>query len=159
MAIRYQPLWSKLFTNLYPFNKCLFREQYLCIVLNDIQLFGGKHMNCLCWLAKHLLTKLWSKVRIHCCMYTHNHNDINNNSTYTNAKHICKNRRTQIHKRLRCSGTNCLLIFDFSSSTREVRQFLKVFRNYTMLTIPPMFGTSRGVLDLNSSSRVGTRKT
>ena len=34
-----------------------------------------------------------------------------------------------------------LLTSEFSSLT----QFLKVFRNHTMLTTLPMFGTSRGV--------------
>ena len=33
-----------------------------------------------------------------------------------------------------CSGTNRLLISDFRSLTRGERQFLKVFRNHTMLT-------------------------
>ena len=40
------------------------------------------------------------------------------------------------HKRLRFSGTNCLLSSEFGSSTRGERQFLKVFRNHTMLTTP-----------------------
>ena len=40
-------------------------------------------------------------------LQTHNHNYINNNSTYTNTKH---NWQTQIHRRLRCSGTNVLLL-------------------------------------------------
>ena len=52
-----------------------------------------------------------------------------------------------------------LSISDFGSSTQGERQFLKVFRNHTMQTTPPTFGTSRGVLDLNSFSLVGTRKT
>ena len=82
---------------------------------------------------------------------THNHYDINNNSTYTS---------TGENRRLCCSRTNGLLItwlrfFD----TRGEKQFLKVFRNHNMLITPPTFGTSRGVLDLNSSSLVETRKT
>ena len=52
-----------------------------------------------------------------------------------------------------------LLTSDFGSSTRGDRQFLKVFRNHTMLTTLPTFGTSYGILDLNSSSLVGIRKT
>ena len=43
--------------------------------------------------------------------------------------------------------------------TRRETQFLKVFRNHTMLTTPLTVGTSGGVLDLNSSSLVGIRKT
>ena len=65
-----------------------------------------------------------------------------------------KCKRTQIHRPLCCSGTNILLwTSDFGSSTRGERQFLKVFRNYTMLTTPSTFSASRGVLDLNSSSK------
>ena len=37
---------------------------------------------------------------------------------------------------LRCSGTNHLLTSEFGSLTRGERQFLKVFRNHTMLTTP-----------------------
>ena len=69
-------------------------------------------------------------------------------------KYICKYRwvllfQVRMH----------LLTSDFGSSTLGERKFLKVFRNYTMLTTPPTFGIFRGVLDLNSSSLVGTRKT
>ena len=42
--------------------------------------------------------------------------------------------------------------------TRREKKFLKVFRNPTMLTPPTTFSTSRGVLNLNSSSPIGTRK-
>ena len=64
----------------------------------------------------------------------HNPNDINNNSTYTNTKHYWQ---TQIHRQLCCTGTNVLLLTsDFGSSTRGETQFLKVFRNHTMLTTP-----------------------
>ena len=52
-------------------------------------------------------------------------------NTFTNAKHTI-----QIYRKLRCSGTNRLLISDFSSSTGGERQFLKVFPNPTMLTPP-----------------------
>ena len=45
-----------------------------------------------------------------------------------------KHRRTQIHWRL--STHRLLLISDFGSSTRGKRQFLKDFRNHTMLTTP-----------------------
>ena len=38
------------------------------------------------------------------------------------------------HRRLRCSGTNRLLISGFGSSTRGETQFLKLFCNHTMLT-------------------------
>ena len=44
-----------------------------------------------------------------------------------------------------------LLSSNFSSSTRGVKQFLRVFHNHTMLTpylLTPMFGTSRGLQDL-----------
>ena len=41
-------------------------------------------------------------------------------------------------------------------STRGEKQFLKVFHIHTMLTSTPTFGTSPGVLDLNSSLLVGT---
>ncbi len=68
--------------------------------------------------------------------------------------YICKNTGGLCYP-----GTNGLLTSDFSSSTRRERKFLKVFRNHTMLTTPPTFGTSRDILDLNSSSLVGTRKT
>ena len=77
------------------------------------------------------------------------------------------NAQAQIHRRMktqaktaevRCSGTKRLLTSDFSSSIRGERQFLEVFHNYTMLTTPPTFGRSRGVIDLNSSSLDGTRK-
>ena len=59
--------------------------------------------------------------------------------------HICRNRRT-----LCCSDTNRLLtswirFFD----TRRKTQFLKVFRNHTMLTTPPTFGTSRGPISIS----------
>ena len=57
------------------------------------------------------------------------------------------------------SDTNGLLTSDFSSSTQGERQFRKVFHNHTMLTPPPTFGTSRGVLDLNSSSPLQRLKT
>ena len=51
---------------------------------------------------------------------------------HANTKH---NRQTQIHRRLRCSGKNVLLLAsDFGSSIRGERQFLKVFWNHTMLT-------------------------
>ena len=71
-----------------------------------------------------------------------------------------ENHTIQIHRRLRCSGTNVLLTSDFSSSTRGERDIiLKSLSYHTMLTTPPTFGTSHGVLDLNSSSLVGTRKT
>ena len=60
-----------------------------------------------------------------------------------------------------CAETGGLCFINFLTSVlrHEERQFLKVFRNHTMLTTPPTFGTSRGVLDLNSSLLVGTRKT
>ena len=45
-----------------------------------------------------------------------------------------KCRPTQIHRRLRGSGTHRLLTSEFCSSTRKERQFLRVFRNHTMLT-------------------------
>ena len=44
------------------------------------------------------------------------------------------NHTIQIYKRLCCSDTNVLLISNFFSSTRGERQFLKIFRNHTMLT-------------------------
>ena len=50
-----------------------------------------------------------------------------------------------------------LLTSDFN--TRRETQFLKVFRNHTMLTPPPTFGPSRGVLYLNSSQPAEIRKT
>ena len=56
-----------------------------------------------------------------------------------------------------CSGMNTFISFWlWFFHTRWETQFLKVFRNHTMLTKPPTFGTSRCVLDLNSSSLVGT---
>ena len=59
-------------------------------------------------------------------LYSHNHNDINNNCTYTYAKNT---------GRLFCSDTNVLsLTSDFGSLTQGERQFLKVFCNHTMLT-------------------------
>ena len=79
-------------------------------------------------------------------LFSYNHNNINNNSTYTNTKH---NRETQIHRRLFCSGTNGLLISDFGSSTRGEKQFLEVFRNHTMLTTPPTLGTSHGPISIS----------
>ena len=59
-----------------------------------------------------------------------------------------------------CSDTNafinlCFQLFD----TRRETQFLKVFHNHSMLTPPPMFGTSCGAQDLNSSLPVEIRKT
>ena len=48
-----------------------------------------------------------------------------------------KHRRTQIHRRLRCSGTNRLLISDFGSSTRGERDTIRKSLSYhTMLTTP-----------------------
>ena len=68
-------------------------------------------------------------------LYSHNHYDINNNSTYTyaNTKH---NRRTQMYKRLRCSGTNSLLTswLQFFDTRRETIH--KSLSCYTMLTTP-----------------------
>ena len=43
--------------------------------------------------------------------------------------------------------------------TRRETQFLKVFRNHTMLTPPPISGTYHCVLHLNSSLPVEIRKT
>ena len=65
----------------------------------------------------------------------------------------------QIQRRtLCCSSKNAFINFWLQLfDTRGETQFLKVFRNHTILTTPPTFGTSRGVLDLNSSSLVGTR--
>ena len=42
--------------------------------------------------------------------------------------HMQKHRRTQIHKRLRCSGTNVYWLLDFFRHKERERQFLKVFR-------------------------------
>ena len=51
------------------------------------------------------------------------------------------------HRRLCCSSTNRLLISDFKFfDTRRETQFLKVFRNHTMLITPTTFGTSRGLI-------------
>ena len=78
--------------------------------------------------------------------------------TYTYANH--KPAKTDAtYRRLLCSGMNGLLVSVFSSTTQGERQFLKAFRNHTKLTTPPTFGTSHDVLDLNSSSLVGTQKT
>ena len=71
---------------------------------------------------------------------------------YTYTNHTIQNTGDSV-----VSGTNGLLItllrfFEMRGET----QFLKVFQNHTMLTTPPTIGTSRGVLDLNSSSLVGT---
>ena len=69
------------------------------------------------------------------------------------------NTNTKHNRGIRCSGANGLLTSKFGSSTRGERQFLKVFRYHTLLTKPQTLGTSRGVLDLNSSSPVGTQIT
>ena len=51
------------------------------------------------------------------------------------------------------SGTNGFINFWFRFfDMRRETQFLKVFRDHTMPPTPPTFGTSRGVLDLNSFS-------
>ena len=42
-----------------------------------------------------------------------------------------------------------LLTSEFGSSTRGERQFLKVFRNHTMLTTLPKFGISRGSISIS----------
>ena len=68
------------------------------------------------------------------------------------------NRRMQIQAGSIIQEQTHLLTSDFGSSTRGERQFLKVFRNYTMLTTPPTLGTFRGGLDLNSSLPVEIRK-
>ena len=58
------------------------------------------------------------------------------------------------------SGSNSFINYCFRFfDTRRETQFLKVFRNHTMLTQPPTFGTSRGFLDLNSFLPVEIRKT
>ena len=59
-----------------------------------------------------------------------------------------------------CSGTKGFINFwlRFFDTRRETR-FLKDFRNHTMRITLPMFGTSRGVLDLNLSLLVEFRKT
>ena len=81
-------------------------------------------------------------------LYSHSHNHNNNKSTYTNKKH---NRLTQIHRRLRCFGTNAFINFWVQFfDTRIERQFLKDFLNYTMLTTLQRSETSFGVLGLNS---------
>ena len=66
-------------------------------------------------------------------LYSHKHfNHNRDTNTFPNAKHSTK------HRRLRCSGTNGLLItwlrfFD----TRRETQFLKVFRNHTIVNNTP----------------------
>ena len=50
--------------------------------------------------------------------------------------HLCYIVVIQIQAGFRWLGTNRLLISDFGSLTRGERQFLKVFRNHTMLTTP-----------------------
>ena len=89
---------------------------------------------------------------------SHNHNQSQQYYKYI-FRQKQANTNTKYRRTLLLHVRTVLLISDFSSSTRGERQFLKVFRNHTMLTTPPTFGTSRGVWDLNSSSLVGTRKT
>ena len=69
----------------------------------------------------------------------------------------------QIQANSRCPGTNANAFVPEQLTSvlrREERDtILKSLSYHTMLTTPPMFGKSRGILDLNSSSLVGTRKT
>ena len=60
-------------------------------------------------------------------LYTHHHNDINHNSTYTYAK-------TQADYVVQVRTV--LLTSDFSSSTRGKRQFLKSLSYHTLRTTP-----------------------
>ena len=78
--------------------------------------------------------------------------------TYIYANHTIQNtvQNTQVTPLFRYDRfiNFCVQFFD----TRRETQFLKVFRNHSMLTTPPTFGTSSGVLDLNSSLPVEIRK-
>ena len=56
-------------------------------------------------------------------LYTHNHNDINNNSTYTNTKH----RQTQIYRQLCYSGTNAFINFWLRFFDKRRETILKSF--------------------------------
>ena len=70
-------------------------------------------------------------------LYSYNHNDINNNSTYTNTK---QNWQTQIHWQLCCSGTNVLLISGLRFFNIRRETILKSLLYHTMLTTPPTLG-------------------
>ena len=59
-------------------------------------------------------------------------------------------RWKQMHRQLRCSGMNRLLISDFGSSTRGERQFLRVFLNTSSLVGPQTLNTMVGTQFLNN---------
>ena len=93
------------------------------------------------------------------------HNDIRHNSGDTKAHtgkynthiHIQLNTNAGENKRWLLFGYKRFISFWLRFfDTRRETQF---FRNHTMLTPPPTFGTPRGVLDLNSSLPVEIRKT
>ena len=67
-------------------------------------------------------------------LYTHNHNDINNNCTYTYAK-TQADSNTQVTPLFRYEPFINFWLLDFGSSTWGERDIiLKVFRIITMLT-------------------------
>ena len=71
-------------------------------------------------------------------LYTHNHNYINNNSTYTctNAGGLKYKGDSNTQADPVVQVRTHLLTSNFGSSTRGERQCLQVFRNHTMLTTP-----------------------
>ena len=81
---------------------------------------GGQYTTLLAWISRTLSRHLFL-----CCVTI-------TTVIHANTKH---NWQTQIHRRLLCSGTNAFINFWLRFfDTRRETQFLKVFRNYTMLT-------------------------
>ena len=84
-------------------------------------------------------------------LYAHNHNDINNNNSTTNTYSNTVKSNTQ-------AETQATPLFGYEPfinfwlrffDTRRETQFLKVFRNHTMLTTPLTFGISRSPISIS----------